>query len=174
MLQKGERRGAGGHAEPPAPSGAAHRRAAPARRPHRCDGAAAAPHGAELELARPRYQAVRSDRRCAGGISLSDSDMLSNSEYQRWDKRFSMPDYLFCTAPNAFLESQAHVLPKSGAALAVADGEGRNGVWLAERGLRVPSPDWSPAAPRKAEGPAQQPGDACPTVRGGRARWAWP
>src|SRR5260370_41901397 len=147
MLQKGERRGAGGHAEPPAPSGAAHRRAAPARRPHRCDGAAAAPHGAELELARPRYQAVRSDRRCAGGISLSDSDMLSNSEYQRWEKRFSVPDYVFGTAPNAFLESQAHVLPKSGAALAVADGEGRNGVWLPRGGGAWRSTGRLPHAP---------------------------
>ena len=42
-----------------------------------------------------------------------------NSEYERWEKRFAVPDYVFGTAPNAFLASQAAVLPKSGAALAV-------------------------------------------------------
>jgi SAM-dependent methyltransferase len=41
------------------------------------------------------------------------------------------------------------LLPKSGRALAVADGEGRNGVWLAEQGLDVVSIDFSPAAQRK-------------------------
>jgi SAM-dependent methyltransferase len=35
--------------------------------------------------------------------------------------------------------------------LAVADGEGRNGVWLAEQGLDVVSIDFSPSAQRKAK-----------------------
>jgi ubiquinone/menaquinone biosynthesis C-methylase UbiE len=49
-----------------------------------------------------------------------------------------------------FLASCKSLLPKSGRALAVADGEGRNGVWLAEQGLDVVSIDFSPAAQRKA------------------------
>ena len=58
-------------------------------------------------------------------------------EWQRWEERFSVPEYVFGTEPNAFLKSQAGVLPKTGKALAIADGEGRNGVWLAEQGLDV-------------------------------------
>jgi cyclopropane fatty-acyl-phospholipid synthase-like methyltransferase len=41
-------------------------------------------------------------------------------------------------------------LPRSGKALSIADGEGRNGVWLAEQGLDVLSIDFSPSAQRKA------------------------
>ena len=78
------------------------------------------------------------------------SEELPNSEYERWERRFSVPDYVFGTEPNAFLSSQAHMLPKSGAALAVADGEGRNGVWLAEHGLDVLSIDWSPTGPENS------------------------
>jgi SAM-dependent methyltransferase len=99
---------------------------------------------------------------------------LSNSEYQRWEKRFSVPDYVFGTAPNAFLKSQTHVLPKSGTALAVADGEGRNGVWLAERGLDVLSIDWSPTALGKAQALAERRGVALRTVEVDVVRWPWP
>jgi len=59
------------------------------------------------------------------------------SNLDHWEQRFGTPDYLFGTAPNAFLSSQAHRLKAGQAALAIADGEGRNGVWLAERGLDV-------------------------------------
>ena len=70
------------------------------------------------------------------------------SEIQRWETRFAAPGYLFGTEPNAFLKRQAHLLRPGQKALAVADGEGRNGVWLAEQGLEVTSVDRSavPAA----------------------------
>jgi SAM-dependent methyltransferase len=67
-----------------------------------------------------------------------------------WDKRFSTPDYVFGEAPNAFLASQAHLLG-SGKALAVADGEGRNSVWLAQQGLSVDAFDFSSPAIVKAQ-----------------------
>jgi SAM-dependent methyltransferase len=102
------------------------------------------------------------------------STIESNSEYQRWEKRFSAPDYVFGTAPNAFLKSQAAVLPKSGAALAVADGEGRNGVWLAERGLDVLSFDWSPTALRKAQALAKARGVTLRTAQVDVVQWEWP
>lgn len=54
-----------------------------------------------------------------------------------WNQRFSGADYLFGTEPNAYLQAQAARLPTSGSALCVADGEGRNSVWLAGRGLDV-------------------------------------
>jgi SAM-dependent methyltransferase len=72
------------------------------------------------------------------------------SEYERWETRYAKPDYEFGKKPNYFLATCKPLLPKSGRALAVADGEGRNGVWLAEQGLDVLSIDFSPAAQRKA------------------------
>jgi SAM-dependent methyltransferase len=73
------------------------------------------------------------------------------SEYDRWQTRYATPEYAFGKSPNYFLESCKRLLPRSGRALAVADGEGRNGVWLAEQGLDVVSIDFSPAAQRKAK-----------------------
>lgn len=61
----------------------------------------------------------------------------------RWDERYTGEAFLFGTAPNAFLLAQKHRLPATGSALAVADGEGRNGVWLAEQGLDVLAVDAS-------------------------------
>ncbi len=105
---------------------------------------------------------------------MSSSGASWNSEFERWEKRFSVPDYVFGTEPNAFLKSQAQMLPKSGTALAVADGEGRNGVWLAERGLDVLSIDWSPAALGKAQALARRRGVALRTVETDVIRWHWP
>jgi SAM-dependent methyltransferase len=72
------------------------------------------------------------------------------NEYARWQARFATPDYAFGKEPNYFLRSCRKLLPPHGRALAVADGEGRNGVWLAEQGLDVVSLDFSPAAQSKA------------------------
>ena len=68
-----------------------------------------------------------------------------------WDDRYSRDEYVFGEAPNAFLAAQSHLLPKSGKALAIADGEGRNGVWLAGQGLDVLSLDASPVGLEKAK-----------------------
>jgi SAM-dependent methyltransferase len=83
-------------------------------------------------------------------INASDRSEDIVSEYERWEARFAVPDYAFGKAPNYFLASCKPLLPRSGRALAVADGEGRNGVWLAEQGLDVLSIDFSPSAQRKA------------------------
>ena len=72
------------------------------------------------------------------------------NEYARWEARFATPDYAFGKEPNYFLRSCQKLLPRRSRALAVADGEGRNGVWLAEQGLDVVSLDFSPAAQNKA------------------------
>jgi SAM-dependent methyltransferase len=72
------------------------------------------------------------------------------SDREHWDQRYAGEEYRFGTAPNAFLAAQAHRLPKQGKALAIADGEGRNGVFLAEHGLDVLSLDFSPVAQEKA------------------------
>ena len=72
------------------------------------------------------------------------------NEYARWQARFATPDYAFGKEPNYFLKSCQKILPQRGRALAVADGEGRNGVWLAEEGLDVVSLDFSSAAQTNA------------------------
>jgi SAM-dependent methyltransferase len=72
------------------------------------------------------------------------------NEFARWEARFATPDYAFGKEPNYFLESCRELLPRRGRALAVADGEGRNGAWLAQQGLDVVSLDFSPAAQKKA------------------------
>ena len=67
-----------------------------------------------------------------------------------WNKRFSTPDYVFGEEPNAFLVSQAALLG-TGHALALADGEGRNSVWLAQQGFSVDAFDFSAPAVAKAK-----------------------
>jgi SAM-dependent methyltransferase len=69
----------------------------------------------------------------------------------RWEARFSVGEYLFGERPNAYLASKAALLRKNSRALSIADGEGRNSVWLAEQGLRVDAFDFSPTAVSKAE-----------------------
>ena len=77
-----------------------------------------------------------------------------NNPQHTWNQRFAADHYVFGEAPNAYLKSQAaHLVP--GTALAVADGEGRNGVWLAQQGLEVDAFDFSENALRKAQALAQ-------------------
>lgn len=54
-----------------------------------------------------------------------------------WNQRYAGEEFLFGEAPNEYLREQAAHLPTRGRALCVADGEGRNSVWLARRGLQV-------------------------------------
>jgi SAM-dependent methyltransferase len=96
------------------------------------------------------------------------------SEFERWETRFSAAEYIFGTAPNAFLAAQKQRLPKAGRALAVADGEGRNGVWLAEQGLDVRSIDFSPTAQSKARALAQARNVVITTELADVTTWRWP
>jgi SAM-dependent methyltransferase len=97
-----------------------------------------------------------------------------SSEYERWEDRYRVPDYVFGKAPNYFLASCKPLLPRSGRALAVADGEGRNGAWLAEQGLDVLSIDFSPSAQRKAEALAKERGVRISFVRADVHNWEYP
>ena len=80
------------------------------------------------------------------------------SELERWNGRFAAPGFVFGTAPNAFLASQASRLSPGMSALCVADGEGRNSVWLAKQGLAVTAFDFSPVALAKARAFARDSG----------------
>jgi len=91
--------------------------------------------------------------------------MTDSPEFNRWQARFAEPGYLFGTAPNAFLKAHAHLLRKGETALAIADGEGRNGAFLAEQGLEVLSVDYSPVAQEKARALARA-SKSVPTAEG--------
>jgi len=67
-----------------------------------------------------------------------------------WNRRFSEPGYLFGTEPNAWLHEHVDLWHAGQRVLCVADGEGRNSVWLAQRGLIVDAFDISEVGVRKA------------------------
>ena len=69
-----------------------------------------------------------------------------------WSKRYrdAGDEYLFGTEPNRFLAHRQNLLQNGRTALSVADGEGRNSVWLAEQGLDVTAIEISPVAIEKA------------------------
>jgi cyclopropane fatty-acyl-phospholipid synthase-like methyltransferase len=90
-----------------------------------------------------------------------------------WNERYAGEDYHFGTEPNAFLASQKKLLKPGMSCLAVADGEGRNGVWLAEQGLEVLWVDNSHVARAKAEKLAQQRGVKMRFEQADLAQWAW-
>ncbi|MGZ3309414.1 MAG: class I SAM-dependent methyltransferase [Xanthobacteraceae bacterium] len=96
------------------------------------------------------------------------------SEYERWEDRYRVPDYVFGKEPNYFLVSCKALLPRSGKVLAVADGEGRNGIWLAEQGLEVLSLDFSPAAQQKARALAKQRGVTLTVAQADVHTWDYP
>jgi len=90
-----------------------------------------------------------------------------------WDERYASEDYLFGTEPNAFLVSQRDSLKPGMSCLAVADGEGRNGVWLAQQGLQVLSVEASAVALEKAKKLARQRGASIEFEQADLAQWQW-
>ncbi len=91
-----------------------------------------------------------------------------------WDQRYAGEAYAYGTEANAFLRSQRDHLPRKGSCLAVGDGEGRNGVWLAEQGLRVLSVDASCVGLQKARALARMRGVQLQTEQVDLTSWAWP
>ncbi|GAB2905502.1 class I SAM-dependent methyltransferase [Uliginosibacterium flavum] len=65
-----------------------------------------------------------------------------------WDERYANAEYVYGTEPNSFLVEHAHRL--SGPVLSLAEGEGRNAVFLASMGLKVLGVDSSAVGLRKA------------------------
>src|SRR4051794_31210546 len=100
--------------------------------------------------------------------------MTDTAEFQRWQQRYSTPDFTFGKEPNEFLVRCRPLLPPTGKALAVADGEGRNGVWLARQGLDVLSIDFSPVAQAKARALAAEYRVAITFVEADVHAWSYP
>lgn len=71
-----------------------------------------------------------------------------NATQEMWNERFGAAEYVFGLEPNDFLREQAIHLPR-GKVLSLAEGEGRNAVWLAVQGFDVSSVDLSPVGVTK-------------------------
>ena len=69
-------------------------------------------------------------------MSTSNSSPFSNPA-QTWNQRFAAPGFLFGVEPNGWLREHAGVWSPGNRVLCVADGEGRNSVWLAQQGFVV-------------------------------------
>ncbi len=110
----------------------------------------------------------------SSGIDIAVSRKTHAQALERWNGRYSAPGFLFGEAPNAYLAAQADLLPAAGRALAVADGEGRNGVWLAGRGLAVDAVDFSPVAIAKAKAFAAARGVNIHFAQANVVELAWP
>jgi SAM-dependent methyltransferase len=80
-----------------------------------------------------------------------------------WDERFSAADYIYGTAPNAFVAAMAAQIP-SGPVLCLAEGEGRNAVHLAQLGHAVTAVDQSAVGLGKAARLAKERGVALTTI----------
>jgi SAM-dependent methyltransferase len=94
-------------------------------------------------------------------------------QLERWNTRFSAEGYLFGREPNAFLASQRGRLKAGMGALCVADGEGRNSVWLARQGLRVTAFDFSPVGVEKARALARAAGVEVDYRQSDIFEWDW-
>lgn len=93
-----------------------------------------------------------------------------------WSQRYrdAGEDYLFGTQPNRFLAHRAALFPGGRKALAVADGEGRNSIWLAEKGLDVTAVEISDVAIEKARRLAAGRGVAVEFLRADMMSPDWP
>jgi 2-polyprenyl-3-methyl-5-hydroxy-6-metoxy-1,4-benzoquinol methylase len=69
-----------------------------------------------------------------------------------WNERFNKEEFIFGKEPNEYLVEQTGKYLKSGnKVLCIADGEGRNGIWLAKQGMQVVGFDASNIALAKAK-----------------------
>lgn len=88
-----------------------------------------------------------------------------------WDERYSEPGYSYGMAPNEFLVSVVDRIPK-GKILSLAEGEGRNAVYLASLGYEVTGVDGSEVGLRKAVELAIDRGVNITTIQADLSRFA--
>jgi SAM-dependent methyltransferase len=90
-----------------------------------------------------------------------------------WNARFAGPEFHFGRAPNAFLAREATRLARGQSVLCVADGEGRNGVFLAARGLEVTGFDIARNGVAKARALAAEQGVRIDVREADIRDWDW-
>ena len=91
-----------------------------------------------------------------------------------WESRYAEDGFAYGTDPNTYLASFANVFQKGSRVLVIGDGEGRNGVWLAQQGCEVVSVDQSQVGLEKAEKLAAEKNVKIETICADLTRWDWP
>ncbi len=91
-----------------------------------------------------------------------------------WDERYAGEGFAYGETANAFLMNQSARLTAGMRALVPGDGEGRNGVWLAEQGLIVDTLDLSACGVAKARRLAEARGVRIDAVQADALDWDWP
>jgi SAM-dependent methyltransferase len=91
-----------------------------------------------------------------------------------WNQKYARDDYFYGEQPNDFLRSQIFRLSPGARVLVVGDGEGRNGVWLAEQGFEVTTADVSSVGCEKSQALAVQKGVSLTTHCVDLLTWDWP
>jgi SAM-dependent methyltransferase len=104
---------------------------------------------------------------------MASSFSCDPAQLERWNKRFSVAEYIFGKGPNQFLESQRERFRPGMRALCVSDGEGRNSTWLAQLGLEVTAFDFSPVGVEKARALACEAGVKVEHHLCDIFRWNW-
>ena len=93
-----------------------------------------------------------------------------------WNARWAEPEAAYGDAPNDFLAEVADAIPAAGHVVCIADGDGRNGAWLARHGYTVTGVDQSEVAVARANARGADP--ACHggyvAVVGDLATWGFP
>ena len=91
-----------------------------------------------------------------------------------WEKRFAQEGYLFGTKPVPFLLKHDNYFAKGQSVLSIAEGEGRNGVHLAKKGLSVTGIEFAPSAVAKANKLAALNKVDVAFVQSDLFEWNWP
>ena len=104
-----------------------------------------------------------------------DKAMSFTDATQFWNERFDTQEFIFGTEPNEYLVDQSEkYLKKGDKVLCIADGEGRNGVWLAKQGMQVVGFDASDIALSKAKKFAQDHEVSVEYLFSDTDSYAWP
>jgi len=98
----------------------------------------------------------------------------SPSDASTWNQRYHGEEYVFGTEPNAYLRENAAYWRPGNRLLCVADGEGRNSVWLADQGMLVDAFDISEVGVTKARKLAAATGVSVEFSVSGCDSWLWP
>ena len=81
---------------------------------------------------------------------------MSLKDKEKWNSKYEVDEYITGKEPSLWLEDNADLLAKSGKALDIAGGEGRNSVFVASKGYEVTCMDISENGLRKAQALAQE------------------
>ncbi len=91
-----------------------------------------------------------------------------------WDSRYDEEGFAYGISPNTFLTSFVESFKEGQKVLVIGDGEGRNGVWLAQQGCSVVSVDSSAVGVEKAKKLAADKGVEIEAICADLNGWDWP